>query len=70
MSNPLYNSLAGSMPQNNNMMQMIQQFQQFKQNLQGDPKQIVMNMLSNGQISQAQLNQAQQMANQLRGILK
>lgn len=65
MSNPLFNQYGG-----NNMMQMVRQFEQFKQTLNGNPKEIVMNMLNSGQISQAQLNQAQQMANQLRGILK
>lgn len=70
MSNPLYSALCNNAPQNNNMMQMVQQFQQFKQTLNGDPKQIVMNMLSSGQITQTQLNQAQQIAGQLRGILK
>lgn len=69
MSNPLFNQLGGNMP-NNNMMQMIQQFQQFKQNLNGNPKDIVMNMLTDGKITQSQLNQAQMMANQLKDILK
>jgi hypothetical protein len=69
MSNPLFNVLGGNMP-NNNMMKMIQQFQQFKQTLNGNPKEIVMNMLTDGKITQAQLNQAQMMANQLKDILK
>ena len=69
MSNPLYSSLMDSMLPNN-QAQMIQQFQQFKSTLQGNPKDIVMNMLQSGRISQQQLNQAQQMANQLRNILK
>lgn len=70
MSSPVFNAFGGNSPQGNNMMQIVQQFQQFKQSLQGNPRQIVMDMLSSGKISQAQLNQAQQMANQLRGILK
>lgn len=70
MSSPLFNVFGGNAPMGNDMVQLVQQFQQFKQTLNGNPKQIVMDMLSNGQISQAQLNQAQQMANQLRGILK
>lgn len=69
MSNPLFNQLGGNIP-NNNMFQMIQQFQKFKKTLNGNPKDIVMNMLSSGQISQSQLNQAQQMANQFKGFLK
>lgn len=54
----------------NNQMEMIQQFQKFKQSFRGDPKQAVMQMLSNGQINNGQLQQAMQMARQLKGILK
>lgn len=61
--NPLFNELN---PQNN----MIRQFQEFKRTFNGNPKDTVMRMLSNGQISQAQLNQAQAMANQLKDILR
>lgn len=61
--NPLFNELN---PQNN----MIRQFQEFKRTFNGNPKDVVMRMLSNGQISQAQLNQAQAMANQLKDILR
>ena len=61
MSNPLYNEFN---QQPNNMSQMIQSFQRFKQLFKGDPKQKVMEMLQSGQLSQAQLNQAQNMANQ------
>lgn len=50
--------------------QMLQQFQQFKNSFKGNPKQIVMNMLQNGQITNPQLQQTIQMAKQLKGILK
>lgn len=49
---------------------MIQQFNQFKNSFRGDPKQMVMNMLANGQISNPQLQQAMQMARQFQGLLK
>ena len=39
MSNPLFNTLGGGMPQGNGPMQMIQQFMQFKQNLREIRKQ-------------------------------
>ena len=55
-------------PQPNNTM--LTQFQQFKNSFKGDPKQAVMNMLRSGQITNPQLQQAMQMANQLRGVLK
>lgn len=62
MANNLFNQLNGG--QQNNMMQAIAQLkQQFK-----DPKQAVMTMLTNGQITQAQINNAMQMAQQFKGI--
>ena len=70
MSNPLFNALAGGMPQGNGPMQMIQQFMQFKQNFKGDPKEEVEKMLQSGKISQQQLNQVQQMAGQFQHMLK
>lgn len=52
-----------------NFAQMVQSFNQFRSNFKGDPKQTVMNMVKSGRISQAQLNQAQQMANQFQQML-
>lgn len=54
----------------NNPMNLFQRLMQFKQSLTVDPKQQVMNMLTGGQISQEQLNQAAQEANQLYGLFK
>lgn len=60
MSNPLFNALGGG--QKNNMMG---QFQQFMQQMQGkDPNEEISKLLQSGRISQQQLNQAQQMAQQ------
>lgn len=66
--NPLANMFARGraiggqqMPQNN-PMNMLQQFNQFRNNFQGDPKQAVMNLLSSGRMSQDQFNQLSQMA--------
>ena len=70
MSNPLFNALGGGMPPGNGLMQMIQQFMQFKQNFKGDPKEEVQKMLQSGKISQQQLNQVQQMAGQFQNLLK
>lgn len=64
--NPLYSQYG---PQNN-MGGIMQRFQQFKQNFQGDPRQQVQQMLNSGKISQAQYDQAVRMANMLSGLLK
>ena len=56
--NPLYSEM-----QNNNG-NMLQRFQQFRQNFRGDPQQQVQQLLNSGKVSQAQYNQAVQMAQQ------
>ena len=52
------------------MANMIEQFNQFKQNFKGDPKAQVQQMLNNGQITQEQFNKASQMANQMMRFMK
>jgi hypothetical protein len=61
MSNPLFGMLTGQMQMN----PMLQKFNQFRQMFKGDPQQQVQQMLNSGKISQAQYNQAVQMANQV-----
>lgn len=53
--------LTGQMQMN----PMLQKFNQFRQMFKGDPQQQVQQMLNSGKISQAQYNQAVQMANQV-----
>jgi hypothetical protein len=53
--------LTGQMQMN----PMLQKFNQFRQMFKGDPQQQVQQMLNSGKISQAQYNQAVQMANQM-----
>ena len=66
MSNPLFNALGGG--QQNNMMG---QFQQFMQQMQGrNPHEEISKLLQSGRISQQQLNQAQQMAQQFSRMFK
>lgn len=50
---------------------MLQQFHQFRQRMQGvNPQEEVQKLLQSGRISQAQLDKAQQMAQQFKGLLK
>ena len=64
MSNPLYQLLGGN--QQNNM---LGQFQKFMNEMKGkDPNVEINRLLQSGQISQEQLNQAQQMAHQMMGM--
>lgn len=64
MSNPLFQALGGG-PKN-----LMGDFQRFMEQMQGkDPNQEIAKLLQSGKISQAQLNQAQQMAQQMQGML-
>lgn len=53
-----------------NIFNLINQYNQFKNNFQGDPKTQVQQLLNSGQMSQEQLNQLQSWAKQLQSILK
>lgn len=72
MANPLFQALGGGqMPGPMGQFQhMMQQFQQFRANFQGDPQQEVQKLLQSGKITQQQLNQIQQMAKQFQTIVK
>lgn len=63
MSSPLYESLGNKQPN------IIEQFKKFKESFSGDPKQQVQQLLNSGKVSQAQYNQAVQMANQLQKLI-
>lgn len=58
MANPLYNQL---MPQN----PMIQKLMEFKRSFNGNPQQMIQEMLNSGKLTQAQVNQYAQQANQI-----
>ena len=65
MNNPLFQMMN---PQAGNA-NILQRFQQFKQMFQGDPRQQVQQLLNSGRVSQAQYNQAVQMAQQMQKML-
>ena len=53
----------------NNPLAMMQQFMQFKQQMQGqDPQKIVEQMLADGRMSHQQFEQLKQQAEQFKGI--
>ena len=70
--NPLFNALGGGqMPGPiGNFQNMVQQFRQFQQTFQGDPKAEVEKLVQSGKITQQQLNQLQQVAGQFRQLLQ
>ena len=72
MTNPFMAALGGGqMPGPVGQFQrMMQQFQQFKANFQGDPQQEVQKLLQSGKMSQEQLNQLQQMAKRFQNLMQ
>lgn len=66
MSNPLYNSMNQNQPTTNNL---IQRFNQFRQNFHGDPRQQVQQLLNSGRVTQQQYNEAMQKARMLQNML-
>jgi hypothetical protein len=76
MSNPLFKILGGGQaPQQmpgplGNMANLAQQFQQFKANFKGDPRQEVQRLLDSGQMSQQQYNELRGMAQQFMNMLR
>lgn len=69
MSNPIFNALGGSMPMGNN--NMLAQFNNFVKQMQGkNPHEEINRLLQSGAISQQQLNEAQQMAQQFQSMFR
>ena len=69
MNNPLFGGtpqMSGPMA---NIQRTMQQFQQFRQSFQGDPRQQVQQMLNSGRVSQERYNQAYQMAQQFQQMM-
>lgn len=69
MANSIYNQLNSNNNNiNNNFLgfqnpnMLINQFNNFKNNLQGNPQQIVQQLLQSGQMSQSDYNNLRQMA--------
>ena len=60
MNNPIFNLFGGQQ-----LNPMIQKFQQFKQSFRGDANQQIQQMLNSGKVSQAQYNQAVNLARQM-----
>lgn len=65
MGNPLFNSIMNNQMRNNDL---ISQFQNFKKNFSGNPKDVVQNLLNSGKMSQEQFNILRQQAEQLKNM--
>ena len=70
MASSLFGNSKPSLPQNN-LMGMLQQFNQFKQQMSGkNPQEMVQQLLQSGQMSRQQFDQLSQMASQMQQFLK
>ena len=66
MKSPVFNAMGGQSGGN-----MMQQFQQFMQQMKGkNPQEKINKLLQSGKVSQEQLNAAQQQAQQMQGMFK
>ena len=69
MANTIFNALGGSMPMGNN--NVLAQFNNFVKQMQGkNPHEEINRLLQSGVISQQQLNEAQQMAQQFQSMFR
>lgn len=69
MANPIFNALGGNMPFGNN--NFFAKVQQFRQQMQGkNPHEEINRLLQSGAISQQQLNEAQQTAQQFQSMFR
>ena len=64
MNSSLFNAMNPAPQQN-----IIQQFNQFRKNFKGDPKQQIQQMLNSGKITQSQYNAAVQKAQMLQRMI-
>ena len=65
--NPLFNIFGNQQPMF--PFNMIQNFNQFRQSFQGDPRQQVQNLLNTGQMSQQQFDQLSMIAQQFQQFI-
>ncbi len=67
--NELFQQFGGNVSMPGGIGNLIQQFNQFRANFQGNPQQQVQQLLSSGKMSQEQFNQLAGLANQFQRLL-
>lgn len=67
--NELFQQFGGSVSMPGGIGNLLQQFNQFRANFQGNPQQQVQQLLSSGKMSQEQFNQLAGLANQFQRFL-
>lgn len=69
MSNPLYNQY-GRNGNEDFMTNLMNEARQLRQSIQGDPREIVQNLVNQGKISQQDINRVFPMANQIANMMR
>ena len=64
MANPLYNQYRQPI-NDGGISQLMEQAKQMRNTFNGNPQQVVQNLLNSGRMSQSQFNQLSQIANQV-----
>lgn len=67
MGNPLFSALGGNSPVQNPMAQLLAEAKRLEKTINGNPREMVQELMRSGRMSQAQFNQFAQIANQLMG---
>lgn len=73
MPNPIFNRFNQSNPSPgpfSNVQNMVNQFNQFRAQFQGDPKAQVQQLLDSGKMTQEQFNQLSNLANQFQSMMR
>lgn len=65
MGNPLFDQFNNQ----NKFSNIIQQAQELRKNINGDPKQIVQSLLNSGQVSQSEFNALMPLAQQIAAMM-
>lgn len=71
--NPFFNQNANQQPSNTpfgQMSNMMNQFNEFRNNFRGDPRQKVQELLNSGKMTQQQFNQLSQLAQQFQKFFR
>lgn len=69
MASPLFNTF-GNQGAQGNLNNFLNQFNEFRKGFNGDPQQMVQQMLNSGRIRQEQFNQAANMAHSIMRFMK
>lgn len=69
MSNPLYSQYGKQNPQEDFLSQLMADAQRFKQTMQGNPREMVQNLVNQGKISQQDINRVFPVVNQIANMM-